>query len=105
LPRFHRRRPSTSEGIWALRLVIGGFWLTVLVALFIALTGIHGDVGPVTLLGIVAFIGLLSTIAGGIFAIVAITRRGEGSILVLATLPVWVVAVVLVVGELAQLPN
>ena len=76
-----------------------------LVALFIALTGIHGDVGPVTLLGIVAFIGLLSTIAGGVFAIVAITRRGERSILVLATLPVWLLAVLLVAGELVQVPH
>jgi len=104
-PRFRRRRPSTREGTWALRLVIGGFAVTVLVAAFIGVTEIHGDVGPVSLLGSVGFLGLLVTVVGGVFAIVALTRRGERSAFVLATLPVWVLAVVLVAVELAQVPH
>ena len=84
----------------ALRVLKQSILLLLLVVTFIALTGIHAGVGPVSLLGVVGFIGLLSIVAGGGFAIVAIIRRRERSILVLATLPVWVLAVVLLVVEL-----
>jgi len=72
-----------------------------LAALFIAVTGIHAVVGPVSLLGFVAFIGLLSIFAGGLFGIVAVTRRGERSLLVFAAFPVWAFAVFLLIVELA----
>ena len=99
--RFHHQRPATSEGTWSLRLVSGGFMLVALLVLLAGLTGVHADVGPVSLLGVFALAGLAFVIVGGAFAIVAIVRRGERSVFVLATLPVWALAVFLVVGELA----
>ena len=46
-PRSTRflRRPSTSQGTWALRLVAGGLAIVLPVATFIALTGIRAVVG------------------------------------------------------------
>lgn len=98
--RFRGRRPSTSEGTRSLRLIAGGVAVVLVAVLFIALTGIHAMVGPVSLLGVGALIGLLLVITGGALALAAIIRYGERSIFVLATLPIWVLAVFLVVSEL-----
>ena len=54
---------------------------------------------PVSLFGVLG--GLATVIVGGAFATVAIIRRGERSVFVLATLAVWALALFLVVGELA----
>ena len=54
---------------------------------------------PVSLLGVLG--GLATVIVGGAFATVAIIRRDERSVFVLATLGVWELALFLVVGELA----
>lgn len=99
--RFHRRRPSSRAGTWSVRLVGGGLAFVVVVALFVALIGIHADVGPVSLLGVAAFAGLVTVIVGGVLAILAILRRSERSIVVLVTIPIWAIAVFVVVGELA----
>src|ERR1700675_5059015 len=87
--RFRGRRPSTREGTRSLRLIAGRVALVLVVVLFIALTGIHAMVGPVSLLGVGALIGLLLVITGGALALAAIIRYGERSIFVLATLPIW----------------
>lgn len=92
--------PSTREGTRSLRLIAGGVAVVLVLALFSASTDIHAMVGPVSLLGVGALIGLLLVIAGGALALAAIIRQGERSIFVLATLPIWVLAVFLVVGEL-----
>ena len=55
---------------------------------------------PVSLFGVLAR-GLATVIVGGAFATVAIIRRDERSVFVLATLGVWELALFLVVGELA----
>ena len=54
---------------------------------------------PVSLFGVLG--GLATVIVGGAFAAVAIIRRDERSVFVLATLGVWELALFLVVGELA----
>ena len=66
----------------------GGFVLVALLILVIDLTGVHADVGPVSLFGLLSLVGLISIIIGGVFAILAIVRSAERSVLVLATLPV-----------------
>jgi hypothetical protein len=99
--RFHHQRPATNEGTWSLRLVGGGFALVSLLVLLIGLTDVHADVGPVSLFGVLALGGLATVIVGGAFATVAIIRRGERSVFVLATLAVWALALFLIVGELA----
>lgn len=98
---FHDHRPTTSEGDWSLRLVGGGLALTAAIIALVAVTGLRADIGPVSLFGVSALIGLASVIAGGVFAIVAVLRRNERSAFVLATLPVSTLALFLVVGELA----
>jgi hypothetical protein len=97
----HRQRPTTSAGAWSVRLVDGGLAVVIFLVLFMAVTVVRVEVGPVSLLGLTAFGGLLVVIAGGVFAIRSIFRSGERSIFVVATLPVWVIAILLVVGELA----
>jgi cell division protein FtsN len=54
---------------------------------------------PASLFGVLG--GLATVIVGGAFATVAIIRRDERSVFVLATLGVWELALFLVVGELA----
>jgi len=98
---LHGHRPTTIEGDWSLRLVGGGLALTAGAIALVAITGLHADIGPVSLVGVSALIGLVSVIAGGVFAIVALLRRNERSVFVLATLPVSTLALFLVVGELA----
>jgi hypothetical protein len=91
---FGFRRPTTTEGRLSLRLVVGGLLLVPLAAAIVAATDVHG-------VGAAALAGLLSIVVGGVFAIVAVTRRGERSSFVLATLLVWAVAAFLLIGELA----
>ncbi|HEY6961690.1 MAG TPA: hypothetical protein VI408_07360 [Gaiellaceae bacterium] len=71
------------------------------VATFVAVTGIHADIGPVSALGLAAFAGLLSMIVGGVLAVVSMLRRHERSIYVLASVPLSALALFIVVGELA----
>ena len=47
-----------------------------------------------------AIIGLLTVVVGGVFAITAIFRRGERSVLVLATLPVSVFALLVLLAQI-----
>lgn len=98
--RFHRGRPTTDAGASALRLVGGGLAFVVLVVTFVAVTDVHADIGPLSLLGLAAFAGLLTVVVGGVYALLALVGRGERSVLVLATLPVGALALVLVVVEL-----
>ena len=98
--RFHRGRPTTDPGASALRLVGGGLAFVVLVVAFVAVTDVHADIGPLSLLGLAAFAGLLTVVVGGVYALLALVGRGERSVLVLATLPVWALALALVVVEL-----
>ena len=98
---FHRQRPTTSAGAWSVRLVAGGLAVVILLVLFMAVTDVRVEVGPVSLLGVTAFGGLLAVIAGGVFATLSIFRRAERSIFVVASLPVWAIAIFLVVVELA----
>jgi hypothetical protein len=97
---FHRQPPATREGTWSLRLIGGGAALTVLAAGVIAVTGFRAEVGPLSLLGAAGLAGVLGVVAGGVLSIVAIARRGERSVYVLAPLPVWLFAAFLLVGEL-----
>jgi hypothetical protein len=94
------RRPASYEGRLALRLVASGFVLAALVIVFNAATGLHASVGPVSLLGLLALIGLLTVIAGGVFAVTAVFRHGERSVLIFATLPVSVFALLVVLAQI-----
>jgi hypothetical protein len=67
----------------------------------LSLAGLRLDVGPVALVGVLALAGLSSIIVGGVFAVLAIVRRGERSVFVLATLLPCAMATFLVIGELA----
>jgi hypothetical protein len=93
------RRPASHEARLALRLVASGLVLAALAIVLSAATGLDASVGPLHLLGLLALIGLLTVSAGGVFAFTAIFRRGERSILVLATLPVSVFALLAVLAQ------
>ena len=98
--RFHRGRPTTDAGATALRLVGGGLVFVVLVVAFVAVTDIHAEIGPLSLLGLAAFAGLLTIVVGGLYALLALVGRGERSVLVLATLPMCALALVVLAVEL-----
>ena len=89
--------PSTEEGHRALRLVVGGLALVPLGALLVRVVELPSAVGVLGLLG------LLAIVAGGVLAVLAIARRGERSIFVFATLPVWFFAVFVVLGEVVAI--
>lgn len=94
------RRPASHEARLAQRLVASGLVLAALVIVFIAATGLHAWVGPLSLLGLLALIGFLIVIAGGVFAIIAVIRRGERSVLIFATLLVSVFALFVVLAQI-----
>jgi hypothetical protein len=93
------RRPASHEARLALRLVASGFVIAAL-AIVCTATGLQASVGPVSLLGLLALIGLLIVIAGGVFATIAIFRRGDRSFLLFATLPVSVFALLVVLAQI-----
>lgn len=68
---------------------------------FIAATGIHAWVGPLSLVALLGLVGFLSVAAGGVFAIVAVVRRGERSALILATVPLSLAALLVVIAQVA----
>jgi hypothetical protein len=45
----------------------------------------------------------LAIVAAGVFVIIAIGRRGERSVFVIAALPIWLFGVFSLIGELVQL--
>lgn len=98
---FHDEPAATRMGTWSIRLVGGGLAVTTVLVVLVAATDVRADVGPVSLVGLLAFCGLVTVIAGGVLALVALLRGGERSVYVLATLPLWVFALFLVIGELA----
>lgn len=93
------RRPASHEARLALRLVASGLVIAVL-SIVLTAAGLQASVGPVSVLGMMAIIGLLTVVAGGVFAITAIFRRGERSVLVLATLPVSVFALLVLLAQI-----
>jgi len=86
--------PSTRAGRRALTLVLGGLGLVALAALLVRVAGLPSALGALGLLGAVGMV------AGGAFALVAIGRRGERSVVVLIVLVLGLWAALLVVGEL-----
>ena len=92
-------RPEHERRL-ALRLVASGLAFAGVAVAFIAATGLHASVGPVSLLGLAALVGLLTVVAGGVVAVVAIVGRGERSALVFATVPVSVLALLVVLAEI-----
>lgn len=95
LPRRRRiaGRPATRKGRRAAWLVAGGLALVPLAAL-LSLAHVPSAVaGPLGLLG------LLTAVAGGVLAIVAVVRHGERSIAVFAALLVGLYAAFFVIGE------
>jgi len=95
-----RGHPVTNEGRWSVRLVASGIVLIALARLGFALSGIQASVGPLPLHGMVALVGILAVLQGGILAIIAILRRKERSVYVFATLPLWAIPVVFVLADL-----
>jgi len=87
--------PSTTEGRRAFWIVLAGLAL-------LPVAGLLSRAFDVSELGVVGLLGIVAILAGGVLALVAVVRRGERSIVVLATLPVWLFWVVFVIGELAQ---
>lgn len=84
----------TPRGRWALRLDGAGAALVVVSAAIVALT-------EVSVVGVLALLGLVAVIAGGVLAALAIVRDHERSWLVEVTLAPALVALFLVIGELA----
>ena len=97
--RGKRSRAASREGKLALRLVAGGLALAVLCILLNA--GLDVSIGRLHPVAALAFLGLLAVVAGGVFAMIAITQRGERSTWVFATVPVWLFALLWVVLEVA----
>ncbi len=91
--------PASREARLALRLVASGLVIAAL-AIVCTVSGLKASVGPVAVLGLLALIGLLTVVAGGVFAMIAIFRRGDRSALVLATLPVSVFALLVVLAQI-----
>jgi hypothetical protein len=87
-------RPATRDGCRALWLVAGGLAALPVAGALARSTGIAA-------LGVIGAAGVLAILAGGALALIAVFRRGERSILVLATLPLWLFWIVFVIGELA----
>jgi len=84
----------TETGRWALRLELGGIGLVALGATIVATAEIHA-------FGALALVGLLLVIGGGGCAVLAVIRDDERSRLVMAALLPALLALFLVIGELA----
>lgn len=87
------RSPSTAQGRRAVRLVVAGL---VLVGIAVAVALLDGP----WFFGPVGFVGLLAIAAAGAYAVVAVLR-GDRSPLVLMAIPLWLVVLFLLIGELA----
>jgi hypothetical protein len=88
-------RPATREGRRALWLVAGGLAALPVAGMLARTTGISA-------MGVVGAAGVLAILAGGVLTLIAVVRRGERSVLVLATLPLWLFWIVFAIGELAD---
>ena len=100
-PSGHARfRPTTTLGVRSVRLVVTGVWLTLS---FSALIALSADRPFFHLAPYVALVGLMATLVGGAMAFVAVIRDGDRSIAAIATLPLFAIALVVFLGELAQL--
>jgi hypothetical protein len=88
-------RPATWEGRRALWVVVGGLAAVPVAGLLARATGISA-------LGVIGAAGVLAILGGGVLALVAVVRRGERSVLVLATLPLWLFWIAFAIGELAD---
>jgi len=88
-------RPSTAEGRRALWLVAGGLALIPFAALLVQVIHLPSA------LGALGALGMLAIAVGGVFAVVALVRRGERSIFVFVTALAGLLAVFFVIGELA----
>ena len=90
-------RPETREGRRAVLLAAGGLAVIPLTALLVRVAHAPSAVG------ILGLLGLLTVVAGGAYAIAAIVRLRERSILVFATLLVGLFATFFVIGEIASI--
>jgi len=90
-------RAASKEGRLALRLVADGFAFTVLCILLNAVVDV--SIGRLHVIAALVLAGLLTVVAGGVFAMIAIVRDGERSHWVYATLPVSLFALLCVVLE------
>ena len=90
---------TSKEGGLALLLVGGGLAFAVLCILLNAWLDV--SIGRLHVIAALALVGLLTVVAGGVLAAIAIARHGERSIWVYATVPVWLFALLSVVLEVA----
>ena len=97
---WHARfRPTTPLGARSVRLVVTGVWVTLSFSGLIALSADRPFFHLAPYLALV----LIATLAGGAMALLAFTRHGERSVAAIATLPLFAIALVVFLGELAQL--
>jgi hypothetical protein len=97
LPRWRRifALPSTKEGWRALWLVAAGFALAPIAALLVRIF-------DASAFGVLGAVGVLAIIAGGVYAVIAVFRRGERSLFSLAMLLLGLFALIFVIGEFAS---
>lgn len=97
--RGDRLRVASSEGKRALQLVVGGLAFAVL---FIVLNAwIDVSIGQLHVIAALALVGLLVVVAGGVLALIAISRHGERSAWVLGTSAVSLLALLVIVMQFA----
>ena len=77
----------------------GGLAFAVLCILFNAWLDV--SIGRLHVIAALAFVGLLAAVAGGVFALIAIARRGERSTWVLGRLVVSLFALLVIVAQVA----
>lgn len=97
--RRNRLHAESSEGRLVLRLVWGGLAFAVLCILLNAWLDV--SIGRLHVIAALAFVGLLAAVAGGVFALIAIARRGARSTWVLGTLVVSLFALLVIVAQVA----
>jgi len=91
------RHADGSERWLALRLVAGGLAFAVVCILINAWLDV--SIGRLHVIAALAFVGLLAAVAGGVFALIAIARRGERSTMVLCALAVSLLALLVIVAQ------
>lgn len=93
------RRPLSREGRRGIELAAGGLASTALCILVEAVLDV--SLGRLHVIAALALVGLLAVAVGGVFAAIAIVEHRERSPWVLGVVPLSLLALLVVVSELA----
>jgi len=93
--------PQTETGRSGVRLVVRGLVVAAVMVTVIATTGWHASVGPLSIFGLISLLGLAAAACGGLIAAVAVVRNGERSAVALVAVTLAVLALLVVISEVA----